>query len=238
MLNETTPLRVLVADDDAGICELLADYLEQYGWTTGVVADALGIYNELEKGSYDALILDLMMPGENGLCVCRKIRQRSSMPILMLTARGEVTDRVVGLELGADDYLVKPFDPRELVARLQAIVRRSRFGAQRRSDTIEFGGWRLNRTLRQLVSAENVVKPLSNAEFRLLMVFLERPKQVLSRNQLLDFARGRDVEAIDRSIDLLVSRLRQKLLDDPKQPRLLKTIRHEGYYLDAKVVLS
>jgi len=181
-----------------------------------------------------------MLPGLDGLEVCRAVRAFSDVPILINSARVEELDRLLGLELGADDYVVKPFDPRELVARIHTILRRARAGQARPSDPAEgeevsFEGWRLNRVTRQLTTHAQLVVPLSNAEFRLLWVFIERPRSVLNRDQLMDAARGRSAEAFDRSIDLLVSRLRQKLNDDPKSPRLLKTIRGEGYLFDARV---
>jgi two-component system OmpR family response regulator len=164
------------------------------------------------------------------------VRSVGDTPIIMLTARGESADRVVGLELGADDYVVKPFDPRELVARIHTILRRARGSSTPgEQDTVQFAGWRLSHLKREITTPAQLVVPLSNAEYRLLCAFLERPQRILSREQLMDAARGRTVEAFDRSIDLLVSRLRQKLGDDPKQPQLLKTVRGEGYLLDSKV---
>ncbi len=173
-------------------------------------------------------------PGEDGLSLCRWLRSTSDIPILMLTARCEPTDRIIGLELGADDYMAKPFEPRELVARIQTVLRRVRDERSDQRSTIRFNTWRLNSVLRQLIAPDGLVVPLSNAEFRLLRVFIERPHRVLSREQLLDAARGRSIEAFDRSIDLLVSRLRQKLADDPKNPQLIKTVRGEGYLFDAR----
>jgi len=233
-------LRVLVVDDDRDIRELLSSYLAGYGIEAVGAADGAGMRAAMAAGRFDLVILDLMLPGEDGLVLCRQLRAESEIPIIMLTARGESADRIVGLELGADDYVVKPFDPRELVARIQTILRRTRSPAGRPAasperDDIGFEGWTLNRTTRQLTSPAHLVVPLSNAEFRLLWTFLERPRRILSRDQLLDLARGRSADAFDRSIDLLVSRLRQKLGDDPRAPRLLKTVRGEGYLLEARV---
>ena len=178
-----------------------------------------------------------MLPGEDGISLCRSLRTKSDIPILMLTARGEAIDRIVGLEVGADDYIVKPFEPRELVARIQTILRRTRGARENIKEQKEavFMGWRLNFVLRQLVSPEELVIPLSNAEFRLLTVFVEHPNRVLTREFLLDAARGRNMDIFDRSIDILVSRVRQKLNDDPRTPSLIKTVRGEGYLFDAKV---
>ena len=231
-------LSVLIVDDDVQIRQLLRDYLSEFGMTVVAVSDGKAMTDALQNGSFDLVILDLMLPGEDGISLCRSLRAKSDIPILMLTARGESMDRVVGLEVGADDYVVKPFEPRELVARIQTILRRAR-GVREESkgqkDSISFAGWRLNCILRQLVSPEELVIPLSNAEFRLLKVFAEHPNRILTRDFLLDHARGRNMDLFDRSIDLLVSRLRQKLGDDPRTPSLIKTVRGEGYLFDAKV---
>jgi two-component system OmpR family response regulator len=228
---------ILLVDDDAQIRQLLREYLSGFGMSVITVADGKAMAEMLEKESFDLVILDLMLPGEDGLSLCRNLRAKSDIPILMLTARGEAMDRVVGLEVGADDYIVKPFEPRELVARIQTVLRRTRVGRESAEEhrEAEFMGWRLDLVLRQLVSPQEVVIPLSNAEFRLLTVFIEHPNRVLSREFLLDEARGRDMDIFDRSIDILVSRVRQKLNEDPRMPQLIKTVRGEGYLFDAKV---
>ena len=230
-------LSVLIVDDDAQIRQLLKDYLAGFGMSVTAVTDGAAMNAALEKEVFDLVILDLMLPGDDGLSICRKLRSKSDIPILMLTARGEAMDRVVGLEVGADDYIVKPFEPRELVARIQSIMRRSRAGREAIKEKKEavFLGWHLDLILRQLVSPEQVVIPLSNAEFRLLAVLVEHPNRVLSREFLLDEARGRGMELFDRSIDILISRVRQKLNDDPRTPTLIKTVRGEGYLFEAKV---
>lgn len=230
-------LSILIVDDDVQIRQLLRDYLSGFDMSVVAVADGKAMADALEKESFDLVILDLMLPGEDGLFLCRSLRAKSDIPILMLTARGEAMDRVVGLEVGADDYIVKPFEPRELVARIQTVLRRTRGGRENIKEQKEavFMGWRLNFVLRQLVSPEELVIPLSNAEFRLLTVFVEHPNRVLTREFLLDEARGRNMDIFDRSIDILVSRLRQKLNDDPRTPSLIKTFRGEGYLFDAKV---
>ena len=231
-------LSVLLVDDDIHIRQLLSDYLSDFGISVVAVADGNMMADAMEKESFDLVILDLMLPGEDGLSLCRSLRAKSDIPILMLTARGEAMDRVVGLEVGADDYIVKPFEPRELVARIQTIMRRARGGREspnEQENMVSFAGWRLNNVLRQLISPDDVVIPLSNAEFRLLKVFIEHPSRVLTRDFLLDQARGRNMDLFDRSIDLLVSRLRQKLGDDSRTPSLIKTVRGEGYLFDAKV---
>lgn len=237
-------LSVLLVDDDIQIRQLLSDYLSGFGMSVVAVADGKSMADALGEGSFELVILDLMLPGEDGLSLCRSLRAKSDIPILMLTARGETMDRVVGLEVGADDYVVKPFEPRELVARIQTILRRtkgSREGIQEQGqgqvqeNTASFMGRRLNYVLRQAISPEGLIVPLSNAEFRLLKVFIEHPQRVLTRDFLLDQARGRNMDLFDRSIDLLVSRLRQKIGDDPRAPALIKTVRGEGYLFDAKV---
>jgi len=231
--------RILVVDDDSDILNLLCSYLVDFAIQADCVSDGAAMRLQLKTTQYDLLVLDLMLPDTDGLALCREIRATSNIPIMILTARGAPADRVLGLELGADDYIVKPFDPREFVARIHSILRRTgsrQAGAgEYGAEDIRFDRWRLDRVLRQLSSADGTRIPLSNAEFRLLWAFIEHPRQVLSRDRLLDIARGRGMEAFDRSIDLLVSRLRQKLADDPREPRLIKTVRGEGYLLDAQV---
>ncbi|MDF3936244.1 response regulator [Pseudomonas citronellolis] len=231
--------RALLVDDDEPIRELLCGYLARFNIETRGVANGQEMRQALAEESFDVVVLDLMLPGEDGLSLCRYLRSESDIPILMLTARCEPADRIIGLELGADDYMAKPFEPRELVARIQTILRRVRgvTGDDGRNEPraqVRFDQWRLDSVLRQLHSPDGLVVPLSNAEFRLLWVFLERPRRVLNRELLLDAARGRAIEAFDRSIDLLVSRLRQKLGDDPRSPRLIKTVRGEGYLFDVR----
>jgi len=230
-------LSILIVDDDAQIRQLLRDYLSGFAMSVVAVADGKAMVEALAKDSFDLVILDLMLPGEDGLSLCRNLRAKSDIPILMLTARGEAIERVIGLEVGADDYIVKPFEPRELVARIQTILRRARGSGENTKEQKEavFMGWRLNFILRQLVSPEELVIPLSNAEFRLLAVLVEHPNRVLTRDFLLDVARGRNMDVFDRSIDILISRVRQKLNDDPRTPSLIKTVRGEGYLFDAKV---
>ncbi|HEY6096221.1 MAG TPA: response regulator [Gallionellaceae bacterium] len=231
-------LSVLLVDDDDQIRQLLRDYLAGFGMSVVPVANGKEMRAAMEIRAFDLIILDLMLPEEDGIAICRALRATSNIPILMLTARGEATDRIVGLEVGADDYVVKPFEPRELVARIQTIMRRvgpGRESAREPRDQVSFMGWRLNTALRQLISPDELVIPLSNAEFRLLSVFLDHPNRVLTRDFLLDQARGRSMELFDRSIDLLVSRLRQKIGDDPRTPTLIKTVRGEGYFFDVKI---
>lgn len=234
---------ILIVDDDAQIRDLLSDYLSGFGMEVTAVAGGAQMEAAMKSHPFDLIILDLMLPGEDGLALCRNLRAKSSIPILMLTARGETTDRIVGLEVGADDYISKPFEPRELVARIQSILRRTQsvidHTLRAGSDSVTFDGWTLQLSMRQLVSASGTVIPLSNAEFRLLNVFLEHPNRVLTRDFLLEEARGRNMDLFDRSIDILVSRLRQKLNEGPQNDdaaaSLVKTVRGEGYMFDATV---
>lgn len=230
-------IHALVVDDDAQIRELLSTYLIGFGIHADGVGDGNDMRTALLAKLYDIVILDLMLPGEDGLALCRELRNQSRLPVIMLTARGETTDRIVGLELGADDYVVKPFDPRELVARIHTVLRRTtgKDVPITSNDEIQFNGWILHRATRQLTTPDKLVVPLSNAEFRLLWAFIEKPQRILSREQLLDAARGKGSDVFDRSIDLLVSRLRQKLGDDPRSPFLIRTVRGEGYLFDAQI---
>jgi two-component system OmpR family response regulator len=233
------PTRALIVDDDTEICALLCSYLADFGIEARGVHDGAAMRRALAEQTPDVIILDLMLPGEDGLTLCRQLRSNGNIPVIMLTARGEPADRVVGLELGADDYVVKPFDPRELVARIHTVLRRARNEVSSSFDNererVSFEGWTLDVGTRQLTTPRQVVVPLSNAEFRLLWTFIERPRRVLNRDQLMEAARGSASTAFDRSIDLLVSRLRQKLDDDPRDPKLLKTVRGEGYLFDARI---
>lgn len=232
--------RILLVDDDPSIRELICGYLARFSINARGVSDGLEMRRALAEEAFDLVVLDLMLPGEDGLSLCRSLRRDSGIPILMLTAQCEPADRIIGLELGADDYMAKPFEPRELVARIQSVLRRTQDGRvpQRKAPrtSVSFDGWKLDGVLHQLHSPAGVMVPLSNAEVRLLWVFIEQPRQVLSREQLLDATRGRAIKAFDRSIDLQVSRLRSKLGDDPRAPQLIKTVRGEGYLFDARQI--
>ena len=234
-----TPDHILVVDDDAEIRALLGEYLGKNGFKTTVVADGKSMWTALSRGKVDLIVLALMLPGEDGLTLCRKLRADSETPVIMLTARGEETDRIVGLEMGADDYLAKPFSPRELLARIKSVLRRARsLPLNLRADEarkIAFAGWRLDTVARHLLSPEGVVTSLSGAEYQLLKVFLSHPNHVLSRDQLMLLSKGREADPLDRSIDIQVSRLRNRLGDDPSDPRIIKTVRGEGYTLAVSV---
>ncbi len=232
---------ILVVDDDREIRQLVGDYLRNNGFRLSLAADGRQMREILDGARIDLVILDLMLPGEDGLSLCRNLRATpvfAQLPILMLTARGEPIDRVVGLEMGADDYLPKPFEPRELLARIRNILRRARalpVRPAKHAPHYRFAGWTLDSGLRQLTSPQAVVVPLSGAEYRLLQIFLEHPQRVLNRDQLMDLTKGRDADPFDRSIDLQISRLRQKLGDDARAPTLIKTVRNEGYVLATPV---
>lgn len=229
----------LVVDDDAEIRISLKAYLESFGWQVSAAADGGAMRQVMAAAKVDAIVLDLMLPGEDGLVLLRWLgTQADAPPVLMLTARGDTMSRVVGLELGADDYLAKPFEPRELVARLQALVRRAHKGGQTLAEDtrlLRFGRWRFDRMTRQLINDEDVGIALSSAEFRLLAAFTQRPGRVLSRDQLIELTRAPGVEVNDRSIDLAVSRLRAKLGDTAREPSTIRTVRGEGYLFDAEV---
>jgi DNA-binding response OmpR family regulator len=231
-MNTRSPLarssggRVLIIDDDEGLGTLLTQYLGQFGFAVRAAAHPEEGLRLFKAEQPDILVLDVMLPDMDGFAVCRKIREVSRVPIIMLTARGDVFDRVLGLELGADDYLPKPFEPRELVARIQAVLRR---GAGTGTDEVaQMGSLEVNWTTRTVRLAGEVL-PLTTAEFELLALFVRNRGRVLSRDRLMDETRGIDWEAYDRSIDILVSRLRQKLGDDPRQPNFIRTIRGVGY---------
>ena len=210
--------------------------------TCELVANGREMRAALDKGSVDLIVLDLMLPGEDGLALCRDLRAgpRKNLPILMLTARNEEADRILGLEMGADDYLVKPFAARELLARVRSVLRRTRMLPPNLQITeaatlLAFGDWRLDTTARHLLDAQDVVVALSGAEYKLLRVFLDHPQRVLSRDQLLNLTQGRDAELFERSIDLMVSRLRQRLGDDAREPKYIKTVRNGGYVFASTV---
>lgn len=238
---------ILIVDDDRDIRQLLADYLEKQGLRCTAAADGREMKAALETHRIDLVVLDLMMPGEDGLTLCRNLRAsggpHANTPILMLTARGEDMDRIIGLEMGADDYLAKPFVPRELFARIRAVLRRTRAlppnldaAPPANARLLRFAHWCLDTVNRHLVDAEGTVVALSGAEYRMLAVFLSHPQKVLSRDQLMELTQGREADVFDRSIDLLVSRLRQRLGDNAREPAIIKTVRNEGYVLAAEVV--
>src|SRR5450830_1459029 len=234
-----TPSTVLIVDDDRDIRSLLADYLEANGYRALSAADGTGMWKLLDESRPDLVVLDLNLPGDDGLTLCRKLRAHSTLPVIMLTARNEPLDRILGLEMGADDYLPKPFEPRELLARIRSVLRRSHAmpsnSSSDQAQQMRFSCWTLDLTARHLLNPDGIVIMLSGAEFRLLKVFLEHPNRVLNRDQLLNLTQGRDADPFDRSIDIQISRLRQRLLDDAREPAYIKTVRSEGYVFSLAV---
>ncbi|NVN12381.1 response regulator transcription factor [Nguyenibacter vanlangensis] len=232
-------LKLLIVDDDEEILSLLDHFFRSYGHHTRVARDGRAMFEILDAEDIDLVILDLMLPGEGGLDLCRRLRTASGIPVIMLTAAVTTTDRVVGLELGADDYITKPFDPRELLARVRAVLRRGEIRAEPARDAVRpslyFDGWKLDIARRELRSSRNTLVPLSGREFDLLLAFAERPQQVLGREHLLDFAHGVAYDVYDRSIDTQISRLRRKLEPDPKNPTIIRTIRSGGYMFTPSV---
>ncbi len=228
---------ILVVDDDAEIRSLVAEYLGSQGYRVSTARDGVQMRSAIKADSPDLVVLDLMLPGEDGLSLCRDLRARSSLPVIMLTARRDEIDRIIGIEMGADDYLGKPFNPRELLARIKSVLRRTRAlpAAQGDAKRLRFAGWTLDCIARHLIDAEGVIVPLSGAQYRLLAVFLNHPDRVLDRDRLMDLALGREATPFDRSIDVQVSRLRQLLGDNGREPRIIKTVRNGGYVLAAAV---
>ena len=233
--GQNAHVKILLVEDDRSIASSVVEGLEAQGFQVTHVANGAGA---LAAAEHDMVLLDLGLPDMDGRDVCRELRGRTKAPIIMLTARSEEFDRVLGLELGADDYLPKPCNPRELLARIRAVLRRRqepRGGEGALGAGVEFAGWRLDLVRRELRTPQGVVVNLSSGEFSLLRAFVERPQRVLTRDQLLDFARGPDTEAYDRAIDVQISRLRKKLEDGAGGQELIRTIRNEGYMFTAKV---
>lgn len=233
--NPASGASILVVDDDGQILQLVARFLRSNGFRVHTARDGREMQTILAETGADLIVLDLMLPGANGLELCREVRRTSSIPVVMLTAKGEEVDRIIGLEVGADDYLPKPFNPRELLARINAVLRRSSAGPQPsigRSRRLGFSGWGLDVLKRELTSPGGVVVDLSTGEYDLLLTFLEAPQRVLSRDYLLDAARNRALEPFDRAIDVQVSRLRRKFGDSGD---IIKTVRGAGYLFAADV---
>jgi len=233
---------ILFVEDDPEIRGLVADFLERNGYRLSVAKDGRDMDRLLAVSRIDLLILDIMLPKEDGLSLCRRVRASSNVPIIMLTARGSEVDRVVGLEIGADDYLTKPFGTHELLARIRALLRRAqsidRTPQARPRSVLQFAGWKLDVGTRRLSAADGAHVPLTGGEFELLAAFCERPNRVLTRDQLLDLTRGRSPALFDRSIDIQVSRLRRKIEADPKDPLLIQTVRSGGYIFTAEVTAA
>ncbi len=232
--------RLLVVDDHQDIRELLTTYLVQHGYEVAAAEDGITMRALLAKESFDLIVLDVMMPGEDGLSLCQFVRKELGIPVIMLTAMDDDTDCVVGLEMGADDYVTKPFVPRILLARIKAVLRRTQTGGTSQTEELTqkryFAGWCLDSLQRQLVRDDGLLVPLSTAEFKLLDVFIQHPQCILSRDQLLNHTKGRDADPFDRSIDNQVSRLRKKIETDPQNPSLIKTVWGGGYLFCAAVM--
>ncbi|MGR6431952.1 response regulator [Rhizobium sp. PAMB 3174] len=230
------PVEILIVDDDGQILALVAKFLRANGFRVHTARNGAEMNEALRRATVDLIVLDLMLPGKNGLELCRELRRSSSVPIIMLTAKGDETDRIIGLEVGADDYLPKPFNPRELLARISAVLRRTRSddtqSKRRNGRAFEFSGWTLDTLKRELTAPNGVVVDLSTGEYDLLTAFLEAPQRVLTREFLLDAARNRTIEGYDRSIDVQVSRLRRKL---DLTGDMIKTVRGAGYLFASDV---
>ena len=231
---------ILVVDDDSEIRELLTQYLTKYQYRVYSAKDGREMQKVLGQEDIDLVLLDLMLPEVSGITLCQNLRKKSNIPVIILTANDDTTDRIVGLEVGADDYQTKPFDPRELLARIKAVLRRytgniTTETAQDHAEIFSFDGWTLDTATRRVTSPNDEEINLRSGEYELLLIFLERPQRVLSRDQLLNLTRNRDAEPFDRSIDVQISRLRQKLETDPKKPVIIKTIRGGGYMLSLSV---
>jgi len=231
---------ILIVEDDREIRTMVSRFLQKHGYRVSAADSARAMDKILPAARIDLLILDIMLPGEDGLSICRRIRADSAMPVIMLTASGEPTARVVGLEMGADDYIAKPFDPYELLARIKAVLRRaSAMPAIMQAATpaiLRFSGWQLNSVARELLNPENSRVILTSAELDLLTAFCRHPQRTLTRDQLLDLTQGRAGAPLDRSIDILVSRIRRKIERDPRDPELIKTVRSGGYIFTPEVV--
>lgn len=238
---ESSP-HVLVVDDHRDIRDLVAKYLTKNGLRVSTAEGGAAMKRALKASAVDLVVLDIMMPGEDGLILCRHLRETTDLPVILLTAMAEDTDRVIGLEIGADDYLTKPFNPRELLARIKAVLRRAQSLPRQRvplaADRVRFDRWTFDAGRREIVDGDGTAVPLSSAEFRLLSAFLKHPRIVLSREQLLDLTQGRSAKTFDRSIDNQVSRLRRKIEADPKNPEVIKTVWGGGYLFAAEVKRS
>ena len=236
-MTDTAPTTLLLVDDEPGLREPLAEYLSGQGFSVLEAESAAAARTTLAETTPDLVLLDIMMPGEDGLSLCRHLVETRDLPVILLTARGEATDRIVGLEIGADDYVTKPFEPRELVARIRSVLRRSERApiVQDEELVYRFDGWTLDPLKRKLVDPDGATVPISTAEFRMLRAFCDHPRQVLDRDRLLDMVQGREAQLFDRAVDNQVSRLRRKIEADSRNPQLIQTVRGGGYRLSADV---
>ncbi len=236
-MTDTAPIRLLVVDDERSLREPLAEYLAREGFEVREAESAAAARTVLVGFAPDLVLLDIMMPGEDGLSLCRHLVETRDVPVILVTAKGESTDRIIGLEIGADDYVTKPFEPRELVARIRSVLRRAaRTALPVETDIVyHFEGWHLDPLKRKLVDPEGASVSISTAEFRLLRAFLDHPRQVLDRDRLLDMVQGREAQLFDRAVDNQVSRLRRKIEADSRDPQLIQTVRGGGYRFAADV---
>ncbi|MEL6878058.1 MAG: response regulator [Pseudomonadota bacterium] len=241
-MNDPAPTSILLVDDEPTLREPLGEYLTGQGFAVTEAASAAAARAMLVETMPDIVLLDIMMPGEDGLSLCRHLVEARDLPVILLTARGEATDRIVGLELGADDYIVKPFEPRELVARIRSVLRRAQRGGSRKNSLPDeqdwhygFEGWMLDPLKRKLIDPEGVTVPISTAEFRLLRALLDHPRTVMDRDRLLDMVQGRTAHLFDRAVDNQVSRLRRKIEADSRDPQFIQTVRGGGYRFAAQV---
>ncbi len=234
---ETAPTRLLLVDDERSLREPLAEYLSRQGFDVCEAESAAAARSLLAARTPDLVLLDIMMPGEDGLSLCRHLVETRQLPVILLTARGEAMDRIVGLEIGADDYVTKPFEPRELVARIRSVLRRfERAGTLPAEELLyEFEGWRLDPLKRRLTDPQGALVPLSTAEFRMLRAFCDHPRQVLDRDRLLDLVQGREAHLFDRAVDNQISRLRRKIEADSRDPHFIQTVRGGGYRFATEV---
>jgi two-component system OmpR family response regulator len=234
--------RIAVVEDDPDISRMVTSFMTEHGFDVSPARSGRDLDRVMSSGKIDCVILDVGLPGEDGLSICRRLRGNSSVPIIMVTARGTETDRIVGLELGADDYLPKPFNPRELVARVKAVIRRSaapeQAAAQALPQTLLFEGWKLDMARRQLFDPSGAPRTLTSGEFNILALFCTHSRKVLSRDNLLELSHGRAAAVFDRSIDVQISRLRRKIETNLKDPSFIKTIRCGGYFFTPEVTVS
>lgn len=237
---EDTPTRLLLVDDETVLREPLAEYLTRQGFVVQEAESAAAARSKLANFTPDLVLLDIMMPGEDGLSLCRHLIESRDLPVILLTAKSEPTDRIIGLEIGADDYVVKPFEPRELVARIRSVLRRAQRAPAPAEETALyiFEGWTLDPLKRKLIDREGAMIAISTAEFRLLRALLDHPRQVLDRDRLLDMVQGREAHMFDRAVDNQVSRLRRKIEADTRNPEIIQTVRGGGYRLAADVSRS
>ena len=236
-MTDIAPTTILLVDDESSLREPLAEYLIGQGFAVIEADSAAAARSRMQTEAPDLVLLDIMMPGEDGLSLCRHLVETRNLPVILLTAKGEAMDRIIGLEIGADDYVAKPFEPRELVARIRSVLRRAERSPDAPADELayRFEGWTLDPLKRRLIDPEGTLVPISTAEFRMLQAFCDRPRRVLDRDQLLDIVQGREAHLFDRAVDNQVSRLRRKIEADSRHPHFIQTVRGGGYRFGAEV---